>query len=165
MTKSQIILNTKNQHTRLKNNVDGLCDLVNAGYQQRHLKRLDKMQQRWEAQLTDEIGQPLLQALTQFKRAYQADISEDVQAAYRNLIKALWTYRTEHWQAIEAKHGKVSHYFDAFGQVKPHYKAKAKAADEKAKQGEANLQTKPWHSLSFWLGLLLVGMIGWWLYG
>lgn len=72
MTKSQIILNTKNQHTRLKNKVDGLRDLVNAGYQQRHLKRLDKMQQRWEAQLTDELRQPLLQALTQFKRAYQA---------------------------------------------------------------------------------------------
>lgn len=72
MTKTQLIVSTKNQHTRLKNNVSGLRDLVNAGYQQRHLKRLDKMQQRWEAQLTDEIGQPLLQALTQFKRAYQA---------------------------------------------------------------------------------------------
>lgn len=162
MTKTQLIVSTKNQHTRLKNNVDGLRDLVNAGYQQRHLKRLDKMQQRWEAQLTDELGKPLLKALIDFKRAYQADISEDVQAAYSNLIKALCTYRTEHWQVIEAKHGKVSHYFDAFGQVKPHYKERARCADEKAKMAEASLQVKPWHSLSFWLGLLVVGLLGWW---
>lgn len=163
MTKTQLIVSTKNQHTRLKNNVSGLRDLVHAGYQQRHLKRLNRLQQRWESQLTDELGQPLLQALTQFKRAYQADITEDVQAAYTNLMQALWTYRTEHWQAIEAKYGKVSHYLDGFGQVKPHYTERARCADEKAKQEEANTQTKPWHYRSFWLGMVLIMLLSYWL--
>jgi hypothetical protein len=131
MTKTQLIVSTKSLHTRLKNNVSGLRDLVHAGYQERHLKRLNRLQQRWEVQLTDELSQPLLQALIHFKRAYQADIREDIEAAYTNLMQALWTYRTEHWRVIEAKHGKVSHYFDAFGQVKPHYKERARCADEK----------------------------------
>jgi hypothetical protein len=104
MTKTQIIVSTKSLHTRLKNNVSGLRDLVHAGYQERHLKRLNRLQQRWEAQLTDELSQPLLQALIHFKRAYQADIREDIEAAYTNLMQTLWTYRTEHWRVIEAKH-------------------------------------------------------------
>jgi hypothetical protein len=137
MTKTQIIVSTKSLHTRLKNNVSGLRDLVHAGYQQRHLKRLNRLHQRWESQLTDELSQPLLQAL--------------------------WTYRTEHWRVIEAKHGKVSHCFDAFGQVKPHYRERARCADEKDNRGEGEYHAIPWYHLSFWLGVVVVLVVGYWL--
>jgi hypothetical protein len=60
--------------------------------------------------------------------------------------------QSDRWLQVEAKHGKISHYFDAFGQIKPQYRRDVPPA-------KMTLNTKGWL-------LLIVAVVAtiWWIW-
>jgi hypothetical protein len=66
--------------------------------------------------------------------------------------------QSDRWRQVEARHGKISHYFDPFGQIKPQYRRDALPV---VKEPEPSMV-----SLLPLLVLLLVAVmvVVWWLW-
>ena len=66
--------------------------------------------------------------------------------------------QSDRWRQVEAKHGKISHYFDPFGQIKPRYRRDAQLVVKEPEPGLVSLLPL--------LVLLLVAVmvVVWWLW-
>ena len=64
--------------------------------------------------MTPDDGTALRDAVEAFWQRGDEDSAIEVYGQVRQV-------QSERWLQVEAKHGKVSHYFDDFGQIKPRY--------------------------------------------
>jgi len=119
-TKSFIVSQTKRANNRLKV-VGETCLNLAQGRDTRQPERVQKqLAARLDRELTpsDLAGPALRDAVEAFWQSRGEDAAIAVYEQVRHV-------QSERWRQVEAKHGKVSHYFDAFGQIKPHYRQSA----------------------------------------
>ena len=148
-TKAFIVSQTKRANNRLKV-IGETCLNLALGRDTRSPKRVHKqMNARLDRELTpSDIAGPALRAAVE---AFWQCGDEDSAMAVRERVRQV---QSDRWRQVEAKHGKVSHYFDAFGQIKPQYRRDA----PQAKKSLANVG---------WLMLVLlvaVMVLVWWLW-
>ena len=78
---------------------------------------------RLDRELTpsDTAGTDLRDAVEAFWQRGDEDSAIEVHGQVRQV-------QSDRWLQVEAKHGKISHYFDAFGQIKQQYRRDAPPA-------------------------------------
>lgn len=146
-TKSFIVSQTKRANNRLKV-IGETCLNLAQGRDTRQPERVQKqLAARLDRELTpSDIAGP---ALRDTVESFWQSRSEDAAIAVYEQVRHV---QSERWRQVEAKHGKVSHYFDAFGQIKPRYR---RAAQEVASE----------HSRwPFVLMVALASLVAWWLW-
>jgi len=146
-TKAFIVSQTKRANNRLKV-IGETCLNLAQGRDTRPPERVHKqINARLDRELTPtDIAGPDLRAAVE---AFWQRGDEDSAMAVSEKVRQV---QSDRWQQVEAKHGKVSHYFDAFGQIKPQYRRDAPPA----KKSLAAIG---------WLLLLVAAMVlVWWLW-
>lgn len=80
----------------------------------------------------DSAGTALRDAVGLFWSEYQSGADTERQIELAGVVYgAVRQVQTERWRRLEAKRGKVSNYFDAFGQIKQRYRRQIRS-DSKA---------------------------------
>jgi hypothetical protein len=113
-SKAQIVSQTKRANNRLKV-IGETCLNLAQGRDTRPPERVHKqINARLDRELTPEdIAGPALRAAVEV--FWQRGDEDSAIAVYEQVRQV----QRDRWRQVEAKHGKVSHYFDAFGQIKP----------------------------------------------
>ena len=146
-TKAFIVSQTKRANNRLKV-IGETCFNLADGRDKRPPERVHKLlAARLDRELTpsDTAGPSLRAAVEAF---WQSGDSDSAMAVYIQVRQV----QSDRWLQVEAKHGKISHYFDAFGQIKPRYRRDVPPA-------KMTLNTKSWL-------LLIVAVVAtiWWIW-
>ena len=126
-TKAFIVSQTKRANNRLKV-IGETCLNLAQGRDTRPPERVHKLlAARLDRELTpdDTAGQALRDAVEAFWQRGDEDYAIEMYGQVRQVQR-------DRWRQVESKHGKISHYFDAFGQIKPRYRR------DKAKKPLAN---------------------------
>jgi hypothetical protein len=161
MTKTETVNQIKRANNRLK--VVGETCLRIA--QQRDSRPPDRVQKQLTARLDRELtkddtaGPALREAVEVFWREFYSGADSDRQFDLASEVYVQVRFVQQgRWRQVEAKHGKVRHYFDRFGQVKARYRRTVEETDD---EGDA---ASP--SGFRWLLLLVVlaGLAVWWLW-
>lgn len=124
-TKSEAIRAVKNANTRLKPVGDACYRIA----QQRDI-RLPQQEQklmlaRLDRELTpeDTAGPALREAVVTFWRELFAGANTERQMELAHQVyQAVRQVQSDRWVRLESQYGKVSHYFDRFGQIKKRYR-------------------------------------------
>ena len=161
MSKTEIVLQTKRANTRLKP-VGDVCLAIAQRRRHRPLPRERAlMLARLERELKedDAAGPNLRDAVAAFWQATDDEVAPDRMLKYAEAVyRAVRRVQSDRWLRIEEKYGKVSHYFDGFGQVKPHYRARQARRQAQAEQRKR----RPWR---IGVGLLVItgiAALAWW---
>ena len=144
-TKAEVVNKTKRANNRLKVIGETCLDLAQ-GRDSRLPERVHKLlAARLDRELTpsDTAGPSLRAAVEAF---WQSRDSDSAMAVYTQVRQV----QSERWLQVEAKYGKVSHYFDDFGQIKPRYRSDSQ---------EAKHPRWP-----FVLMVALASLVAWWLW-
>jgi len=122
-TKAFIVSQTKRANNRLKVIGETCLNLAQGRNTRPHERVHKQINARLDRELTpaDIAGPALRDAVDAF---WQRGDQESAMAVYERVRQV----QRERWQQVEAKHGKVSHYFDSFGQIKPRYRQDAPPA-------------------------------------
>ena len=115
-TNAFIVSQTKRANNRLKV-IGETCLNLAQGRDTRPPERDHKLiNARLDRELTpdDIAGAALRDAVEAFLQSGDEDFAMVV---YGQVCQV----QSDRWQQVETKHGKISHYFDAFGQIKPQY--------------------------------------------
>ncbi len=152
-TKALVVSQTKRANNRLKV-IGETCLSLAQGRDTQQPERVHKLiNARLDRELTpdDIAGQALRDAVEVFW------IRGDEQAAMEVYARVRQVQR-DRWRQVEAKHGKISHYFDPFGQIKPRYRRDAQLVVKEPEPGLVSLLPL--------LVLLLVAVmvVVWWLW-
>ena len=163
MSKTEIVLQTKRANTRLKP-VGDVCLAIAQRRRHRPLPRERAlMLARLERELKedDAAGPNLRDAVAAFWQATEHGVTPEQMVKHANAVyRAVRRVQSDRWLRIEEKYGKVSHYFDGFGQVKPHYRAR-----QARRQAQAELRKRrPWRIGSIVLAVAGLTALAWWLY-
>ena len=147
-TKAFIVSQTKRANNRLKV-IGETCLNLAQGRDIRPPERVHKLlAARLDRELTpsDTAGPSLRAAVEAF---WQSGDSDSAMAVYTQVRQV----QSDRWLQVEAKHGKISHYFDAFGQIKPRYRRDVPPAKKSS-------------SSMGWLMLLVAApmVLVWWLW-
>ncbi len=125
VTKSEAVRAVKNANNRLKPVRDTCYRIA----QQRDIRLPQKEQKLMLSRLSRELSPedtagPLLQeAVETFWRELYAGADPARQLALANDVHiAVRQVQSDRWVRLEAKYGKVSHYFDRYGQIKKRYR-------------------------------------------
>ena len=163
MSKTEIVLQTKRANTRLKP-VGDVCYTIAQRRCHRPLPRERAlMLARLERELKedDPAGLNLRDAVAAFWQATDHGVAPEQMVKYANAVyRAVRRVQSERWLRIEGKYGKVSRYFDGFGQVKPHYQARQARRQAQAEQRKR----RPWRIGSMVLAVAGLTAMVWWLY-
>jgi len=122
-TKAFIVSQTKRANNRLKV-IGETCLNLAHGRDTRPPERVRKqINARLDRELTPEdIAGPALRAAVEvFWQRGDRDSASAVYAQVRQV-------QSDRWRQVEAKRGKINHYFDPFGQIKPRYQREAPQA-------------------------------------
>ena len=159
MTKSEAVSTVKRANTRLKPVGDACYRIA----QQRDIRLPQKEQKlmlaRLERELTpeDSAGPALSDAVDIFWRELfaGADSQRQMDLA-NNVYSAVRQVQSDRWSRLESQYGKVSHYFDRFGQIKKRYRQPKE---------EEEIELPPFKGCAITVvGLLaLVVLLVWWL--
>lgn len=124
-TKAFIVSQTKRANNRLKV-IGETCLNLAQGRDTRPQERDHKqINARLDRELTPlDSTDPALRAAVEV--FWQRGDEDSAIAVYGQVRQV----QSDRWQQVEAKHGKVSHYFDAFGQIKPQYRQDAPQANK-----------------------------------
>ena len=136
-TKAFIVSQTKRANNRLKV-IGETCLNLAQGRDTRPPERVHKLlAARLDRELTpsDTAGPALRAAVEAFWQSSDSDSAMAVHTQVRQV-------QSDRWLQVEAKHGKISHYFDAFGQIKQQYRRDTPPA-------KMTLNTKSWLLLIF----------------
>jgi len=150
VTKLEAIQATKRANNRLKPVSDAAVRIISG----RGIRTLEKEQKLMLARLDRELTEDDTRgrALRDAVDALWQELSRPVPKRKKVLAKAVYTavrrVQRDRWRRIEARHGKIRHYFDGFGQIKDRFKSGKK-------------QVRPiWP----WLVVALIaGLLVWWL--
>lgn len=163
MSKTEIVLQTKRANTRLKP-VGDVCLAIAQRRRHRPLPRERAlMLARLERELKedDAAGPNLRDAVAAFWQATDDEVAPDRMLKYAEAVyRAVRRVQSERWLRIEEKYGKVSHYFDGFGQVKAHYRVRQAKRQAQAEQRKR----RPWRIGSIVLAVAGLTAVVWWLY-
>ena len=159
VTKSEAVRAVKNANNRLKPVRDTCYRIA----QQRDIRLPQKEQKlmlaRLERELTpeDSAGPALRDAVDIFWRELfaGADSQRQMDLA-NNVYSAVRQVQSDRWSRLESQYGKVSHYFDRFGQIKKRYR--------QPKEEEV-IELPPFKGCAVTLVVLLalVVLLVWWL--
>ena len=119
-TKAFIVSQIKRANNRLKV-IGETCLNLAQGRDTRPPERVHKqINARLDRELTPDgiAGQVLRDAVEVFWIRGDEQAAMEVYARVRQV-------QSDRWRQVEAKHGKISHYFDPFGQIKPQYRRDA----------------------------------------
>ena len=146
-TKAFIVSQTKRANNRLKV-IGETCLNLAQGRDIRPPERVHKLlTARLDRELTpsNTAGPSLRAAVEAF---WQSGDSDSAMAVYIQVRQV----QSDRWLQVEAKHGKISHCFDAFGQIKQQYRRDVPPA-------KMTLNTKSWL-------LLIVSVVAtiWWIW-
>ena len=124
MGKTVTILATKRANRRLSPVADVCLAIAN----KHHHRSLDKerklMLARLDREITpeDQAGPALRQAVEAFWQG--VDGNQPLAPLAKTASFAVGRVQWDRWRRIEAKYGRIHHYFDRFGQIKPRYRMK-----------------------------------------
>ena len=156
MSKLDTVALTKLANGRLKI-VGDTCLAIAEGRSRRHPERERKLiAARLDRELTaDDSGATTLRdAVETFWRELGNDADSDRQFELaQEVYIQVRQVQQDRWRRIEAKHGKISHFFDSFGQIKPQYR--------RPKPSES-LPVIPWRRL-WWIAAAM--LLGYWYWG
>ena len=150
-TKAFIVSQIKRANNRLKV-IGETCLNLAQGRDTRPPERVHKqINARLDRELTPDgiAGQVLRDAVEVFWIRGDEQAAMEVYARVRQV-------QSDRWRQVEAKHGKISHYFDPFGQIKPQYRRDALPV---VKEPEPSIG-----SLLPLLLLVVVLVLVWWLW-
>ena len=107
----------------------------------------------------DAAGPNLRDAVAAFWQATDDGVAPEQMVKHANAVyRAVRRVQSDRWLRIEEKYGKVSHYFDGFGQVKPHYRARQARLQAQAEQRKR----RPWRIGSIVLAVAGLTAVAWW---
>jgi hypothetical protein len=89
-----------------------------------------RLSSRLDGELTaeDRAGAALRDAVGLFWSEFHSGANAERQIELAGVVYgAVRQVQTERWHRLEATHGKVSHYFDAFGQIKERYRRQVRS--------------------------------------
>ena len=156
MSKLDTVALTKLANGRLKI-VGDTCLAIAEGRSRRHPERERKLiAARLDRELTaDDSGATTLRdAVETFWRELGNDADSDRQFELaQEVYIQVRQVQQDRWRRVEAKHGKISHLFDSFGQIKPQYR--------RPKPSES-LPVIPWRRL-WWIAAAM--LLGYWYWG
>ncbi|MCA1795216.1 MAG: hypothetical protein LC660_15345 [Desulfobacteraceae bacterium] len=117
--KALIAILIKREHSRLASQVKSLEKLLEKPYSHANSKRLHDMYDKWQDNLCDEKGLPLvLRAMSELMDAYD-NRSEAVQDAWVEVSAAAGFYRMGHWAFVKHFLGNFNKYMNDFGSIRP----------------------------------------------
>ncbi len=125
MTKLEAVMLTKRANNRLKIVGDTCYQLARSKPSPENHKQLKSLLARIDRELKpkDAFQEELTEAVTTFCNAYkQQDNEENLRELASKVYEAVRNVQSQRWISVKKKHGKVSHYFNRFGQVRKHYR-------------------------------------------
>jgi hypothetical protein len=112
----------KREHSRLASQVKTLEKLLEKPYSEANSKRLHDMYDKWQNNLCDEKGLPLVsRAMSELIDAYE-NRSDCVQDALVEVSAAAGFYRMGHWAFVKHFLGNFNKYMNDFGRIRPEYR-------------------------------------------
>jgi hypothetical protein len=158
MTKSEAVSTVKRANNRLKPVGDACFRIA----QQRDIRLPQKEQKLMLARLDRELtpediaGPALRDAVDLFWRELFAGADAARQMELANAVYlAVRQVQSERWLRLESQYGKVSHYFDRFGQIKKRYR--------QPKEEEIELPPLKGCAITLIVLLGLIVSLVWWL--
>ena len=149
-----MVSQTKRANNRLKA-IGETCWSLAQRRDTRQPERVHKLiNARLDRELTPDgiAGQVLRDAVEVFWIRGDEQAAMEVYARVRQV-------QSDRWRQVEAKHGKISHYFDPFGQIKPQYRRDALPVVKEPEPGLVSLLP-----LLVLLLLVAVMVLAWWLW-
>lgn len=124
MTKLEAVMLTKRANNRLKIVGETCYHLARSKPSPENHKQFKSVLARIDRELKpkDVFREELTEAVTIFCHAYkQEENEENLRVLSSKVYEAVRNVQHQRWISVKKKHGKVSHYFDRFGQIHKSY--------------------------------------------